>query len=443
MNVLIITHYIAPAQAVASVRWTKISKYLKKHEDVKITILTDRKNYTEDNCGMPKYKKDDLLSEDMKVFDEYLEFEYDSFYQKYKKALYQFKKSTNRDMEYHKNSVSNNEKVGFARRVKIFESFLRVDFWENHHIANAFYKRIKGELSQYDVVISTFSPAWTHLVASKIKKKKPQLYWVADFRDSYADDIADSKIAFNYHKKFVSKCCGKADVLFKVNEELVLFEKPNQKTMTITNGYDLDEKPVRIKPDKFSMVFTGLITGDERDFTTLFKAVRELADEGEINLCDMVFRYAGQSGKIFKEQAKTHMMDDYVVDCGLVSRSESLNMQASAAILLMANPNTTVLKCEWSGKMYEYMMAEKPIIYMVAGNVPYSLPSRNIGKIGGFCYEKIRHEELYYQLKVYILKCYKEWKLNGDILPAVDEKYVQNYSYELIAEKIYKLLKSM
>lgn len=441
MNILIISHYIAPIQAVASIRWTKITKYLKReHEDINITIVTDEKNFEDVKSGIPLSKVDPLLQEDEKNFDDVIEVPYGKLYKIYKKLLYSYKIKKNKNIEYHKNSIQSvGVKKGFKQRIKEAESFFRVDYIENRVLARRICKGIEHP-EQYDVVISTYSPAWTHLVAKKIKARNSNVMWIADFRDSYADDIADCPLAFKYHKNFVRKHCIKADVLTRINDELVLFEEKFQKTETVYNGYDLDEKTKRITPKRFSFTYTGILEGDERNFSELFHAVKELIDENIILKDDIEFSYAGTSGSVFTSQAEKYQMEQYVHDYGLLKREDAIRLQNESLFLLMANANTETLKCEWSGKMYEYMMAEKPIIYFVAGTVPYSLPSKNIDKLGGCCYEYLRHEELYPQLKNYIKSKYTEWKENGDVTLKRDAEYVEMFSYSNIAGRIWKII---
>ena len=46
MKVLLIAEYIAPVNAIASIRWTKISKYLVLHHQASIDLLTNEKNFS-------------------------------------------------------------------------------------------------------------------------------------------------------------------------------------------------------------------------------------------------------------------------------------------------------------------------------------------------------------------------------------------------------------
>lgn len=90
--------------------------------------------------------------------------------------------------------------------------------------------------------------------------------------------------------------------------------------------------------------------------------------------------------------------------------------------------------------MYEYMMAQKPIIYMMAGDEPDSLPSRDMEKLGGICYEQCRHEETYVLLKNYIIQKYSEWKDTGNVTIEGDIDYRNKYAYPVIAEQVWTLV---
>ena len=66
MKILIVSEYIAPLQAIASIRWTKIAKYLKiSHSNIHITVLTNEKIFDGNN-----QRKDLILEKDMCFFYE-------------------------------------------------------------------------------------------------------------------------------------------------------------------------------------------------------------------------------------------------------------------------------------------------------------------------------------------------------------------------------------
>lgn len=99
--------------------------------------------------------------------------------------------------------------------------------------------------------------------------------------------------------------------------------------------------------------------------------------------------------------------------------------------------------CAWTGKMYEYMMSQKPIVYVVNGNIPHSFPSKYMERLGGVCYEASRHEETYPDLKAYILSKYREWEETGNVTVVQDREYIEKYSYKVIAEQVWEILNNL
>ena len=72
VTLLIISEYIAPVQAIASIRWTKIAKYLKRdNEEISITVLSNEKNYDNPENLLPLCRKDSLLEQDSSIFTIY------------------------------------------------------------------------------------------------------------------------------------------------------------------------------------------------------------------------------------------------------------------------------------------------------------------------------------------------------------------------------------
>lgn len=92
---------------------------------------------------------------------------------------------------------------------------------------------------------------------------------------------------------------------------------------------------------------------------------------------------------------------------------------------------------------HEYMMSQKPIVYVVNGNIPHSFPSKYMERLGGVCYEASRHEETYPDLKAYILSKYREWEETGNVTVVQDREYIEKYSYKVIAEQVWEILNNL
>lgn len=435
MRILIISEYIAPLQAIASLRWTKIAKYIKiYHPETEITILTNQKFFEKTHQNGSFQRKDPLLEKDMQAFDEYLQFSNGFFAELYERI----KKNGGQKLRQYALVNSYIPQKNWKTGIK------KAAFSAVHDLRDySLYLQAKSVLKKtadYDAVISTYGPAWPHRLAAHFKRQRPQVQWIADFRDPYAKDM-DDPISYQRHKRFTMKYCAGVDKVLRVTEGLETHTPSAIPILTVPNGFDPAEKLTPVAPKKFAMVFTGLLYGEMRDIGIVCKVLRELCEEKKLNREDVEVSYAGPDGELALELARRYSAESFLHNYGVLSREKSLAMQQNAAILLQLNWNTKTEKCSWSGKMYEYMMAEKPIIYFVTGDVPYSEPSHEIYHLGGYCYEQCRHEETYLGMKNYILEKYQEWKATGNVSVKQEKDYIEQYSYPHIAEQVYRLFK--
>lgn len=436
-KILIISEYFAPVQEIASIRWTKIAKYLKSGHDVEITVLTNKKNYFDKKLEIPISRKDILLEKELVMIDKVLEGDYGKLCILYYKIRNKLKGTEKNDkkMTEKRNDEMKKGKECFRDILSFWNNIIK-DFIMTRQVM----KMVSKSFFDFDVIISTCGPAWTHRIAEKLKKRNPKVFWIADFRDPYAKDD-DGFFSFHYHKNFVSKHCRNADVITRVNDKMQLFEKEGQRVVTIHNGYDPEEALSPVSPDKFRMVYTGFLYDGKRKLNPVFLAVKDLIKEGKIAQEDILFEYAGSSEMTFMDQAVQCGMQGQVEKHGVVERKKALEMQRKSAVLLQSAWNTKLERVEWTGKMYEYMMAGKPIVYMVSGDEPYSLPSKLMPKLGGVCYEECRHDETFPALKQYILGKYQEWKKTGNVTIQADKEYIRKFAYPQIAEKVWDLMK--
>lgn len=429
MKILIVSEYIAPLQAIASIRWTKIAKYLKiSHSNIHITVLTNEKIFDGNN-----QRKDLMLEKDMCFFDEYWQLSKSNMLKKYEAI----KKKNSSSVSAIQIEIQQCSSKGSLVQILKKEGLLGVRDIKEKILFSQAKQFLKDRQFDFDVVISTYGPAWPHLVAERIKKKHPSIFWLADFRDPYAKDT-DGPFSFRRHNSFVKHHCIAADVITRVTDDLYLNEPENAVVKMLPNGYDPEEALAPLPPRDFTIVFTGALYGERRDIGVVCKAVKELVLEQKIDGVKVL--YAGPDGELGRKIACRYDAQEYLQDLGALKRTDALKLQQNAAILLQLNWNTKAERCQWSGKMYEYMMMRKPIIFVVTGDEPYSFPSYNMSKLGGICYEQCRHKETYPLLKQYILDKYEEWKRTGNVSVQRDEEYVQQYSYANIAESVWKLI---
>lgn len=429
MKILIISEYIAPKQTIGSVRWTKIAKYLKKNHGIDIDVLTTKN---------VEWDEDKLLINDMSNFSDYGVFNKDIvstaltkyFNQKSQKGwihntLNVSISSQQKEDEYEQDTLKH--------RIRVFLQ----EFGMRATARKAFTK-YKEMNKQYDVIISSYGPIWCHLVAHKIKNSNEKAYWLADFRDIFAGNKYESRRDFERHRRFAGQFLNKANIITKVAPDVDLYENNSQKVIVLPNGYDLEEAVGALPPEKFSFVYTGTMYEGETELIPIFQAISELVESSQLDKKDIVIEYAGRSSWLFNHQIQASSTNIAVIDHGSVPREQALELQQKSAILMQASSYDTKFKPLWTGKMFEYMMIKKPIIYALK-TTEHSRIADEMHYIGGMVYESCYPDSIE-SIKKYIIEKYKQWKITGDVSIEQDIQYVASFSYEHISEEVWKII---
>ena len=94
-----------------------------------------------------------------------------------------------------------------------------------------------------------------------------------------------------------------------------------------------------------------------------------------------------------------------------------------------------------SGKFYECLAAQKPILACVSGDDPNSMMKEEIAKGDlGFCYESACACTDRPALRSFLLQAYSQWKHEGGVAYHPNTEYVQAYSYENLGKKVDLLI---
>lgn len=436
MRILLICDAIAPLQGIASIRWTKIAKYLKETHgnDVIIDVLTNKKNYDDPNSSLRLYPKDILLEKDMRYFDNYFDVVVTNglrFANWYKRKVIGKDRHFITGTDVARHSIKMRLKARIRTTYETYYSYV---------VCRALWSFIKEKVDQYDVIISSYNPIWPFMLAYKMKSHNFKIKWIADFRDTCGRDNIDMAGYAPWHRNYVMNRSYLADVVLHVDDFINTYTNKSVKDYTVTNGYDPEEATAPQRPERFELVYTGSIYGNQQDFSVVYKVINELIYDEEVDKEKIRVIYAGRYGEQAQIMSEEQGGTGYFVNLSEVSRYKVHELQRKAAILIQAAFNIEGDNCAWTGKMYEYMMAQKPIVYIVNGNKPYSLPSKYMESLGGVCYENSRHEETYPELKKYIKEKYDEWVQTGNIKITQDRQYVERYSYRAIAEQVWMII---
>jgi glycosyltransferase involved in cell wall biosynthesis len=219
-----------------------------------------------------------------------------------------------------------------------------------------------------DVVLTTSPPSSVHLVGAAVKKTTGAR-WVADLRDSLvAHPHRRAESAAVRAKEKVDHAVARlvarsADAITCVSdaiaEETRGFE-PRGRVVTISNGCDFDDfAGLAYSPGpRFRITHTGSFFGkrDPRPFLTA------LAESG----LDVEARFVGDFRSSDRVWAEGLGLGDRLRLIPYAPRQEALELQRDSDALLLLIPEAGGRgKGVLSGKVFEYLAAERPILAAV------------------------------------------------------------------------------
>ncbi len=442
MRILIVAPIFSPSNRIAAIRLTKFAKYLQRfgHE---VTVIMSKSENTE--------VEDAILKQDVKDLTSIIALDNSRRYY----AIYRFVYGA-----YKKGSASSAGSVaqrssGGTQTAKSgIKSFIKqtvrrwMGLYKDHDFAKQAKRYLKKNHLAVDSMLSTYGPFSGHLIGLYYKKKHPQVQWVADFRD-IVEFIWEKGPAGFFAKRFLRKTAKHADTMICVSDgvQKILSAETKSKILVINNGYDgedtscLSDKGPHSNPC-LQICYSGAVYG-LRDISPLFHGIHALAQAGEIDLGHVQLHYAGGYAAEVDRLAAQYKLEDIIVHHGFIPRQESLQLQRSSDILLLASWNTPDEQGILTGKFLEYIMHKKPVISLVSGSVPNSELKRITQEANlGFCYEEAAKEEDMDGLKAYLAHAYHAVMNNQPIQPNIREECLEKYSYAELSRQVEKLLRS-
>ena len=219
-----------------------------------------------------------------------------------------------------------------------------------------------------DVVLTTSPPNSIHLVGAAVQKATGAR-WVADLRDSLASH------PHRRHESLAVRAKGKvdegvarlvarrADAIVAAAEAIAEEARtldPRGEVVTIANGCDFDDfAGLEYRPTgRFRITHTGSFFGkrDPRPF------LQALADSG----LDVVARFVGDFRSSDREWAESLGLGDRLELIPYAPRAEALRLQRDSDALLLLIPEAGGRgRGVLSGKVFEYLAAERPILAAV------------------------------------------------------------------------------
>lgn len=289
-----------------------------------------------------------------------------------------------------------------------------------------------------DAIISSFSPATCNLIAKELSQKY-DIPWIADYRDLWTNShyypfsplrrLVDTRLekkTLSYASAITIVSQDLAEKLQELHHHLPIY--------VVENGFDPDQKENNHSTltEQFSIVYTGSLYQGKRDPENLFKALKELIKNREINPKSISVDFYGYGEDWLHKDINRFNLRKIVKVHGTISRLESIKNQKSAQMLLLLTMNNPLDKGVYTGKLFDYLAAKRPILSI------------------GYKYCAIKdlleqtkagiHVSEVAEIKKEIKNAYSNYLSNGCVPYNGIDREIKKYSHEEMAKKFVNVL---
>ena len=291
-----------------------------------------------------------------------------------------------------------------------------------------------------DVIISTGPPHSMHLIAQQLKESF-DIPWMADFRDPWTDlyynkEFFQLGFAKRKNKRLEEKVLKSADVVVTVGNELKkYFERFNSNVEVIPNGFDDEvehDEEIELS-QKFSLSYIGLLPKSSLP-TNLLMAIQCLIDENSDFKNDIELNFIGDIHESVSALIHELQLSNYVNFFGYVPHKDAIKYQKSAQVLLVLIPNVYGNKGIITGKVFEYMAANRPILALgpINGDLQSILTNSNAGTI-------IDYDD-YVKIKSVLIELYTKFKTQK---LAITSKGIEKYHRRNLTKQLAAIIKQI
>ncbi len=287
------------------------------------------------------------------------------------------------------------------------------------------YRRAVRRIEQegIQIILSSHHPFSDHIIAWLLKRKFPQLTWIADFRDIRREQTRALNSRPDGNGAIEERLLKKADIVTTVSHGLKRFlEQWHDQVYVLYNGFDhIPESIAPVVQQFFTLSYTGSIYPDLQDASPLFRSLQELITAGEIDRERLQFVTSGPDDVYWRDLAYRFELTDVLIHKGLVKRKEALAQQKQSHINVLLSWNYPTLKGILTSKLFEYLRIRRPIFALINGEIDPEFEG---------IFEQARCGEIFYtsdenlrsDLKESLKYYYNRWLHSSD-WPAVSDAW--------------------
>ncbi|HRB72845.1 MAG TPA: glycosyltransferase family 4 protein [Flavobacterium sp.] len=423
-KVLIVTYYWPPAGGPGVQRWLKFVKYLPEFGVEPIVYIPENPTYPLQDPKLLDEVPQGVTVLKKKITEPYA---WASVFSK------------NKTKKISSGIIPNKKKQSFLERLmlwtrgNLFIPDARV-LWVKPSVA--YLQRYIKE-NGIDTVITTGPPHSLHLIGMHLKEKTG-IRWVADFRDpwttiGYHKALKLSDYAAQKHKDLERKVMQEADFLLVTSQTTQKeFEAITSKPIhVITNGYDVENVNRLPLDEKFSLAHIGSFLS-ERNPRILWKALSELIKEEPGFKEHFELKLIGATSQEVLETIEEFRLSPYVNNLGYVSHQEAVQQQRSSQVLLLVEIDSEETKSIIPGKLFEYMVSERPILAIGPEDADFAgiIKQTNTGVFALYDNKDLVKETLLSYYRLYLTQNLKVYPVG-----------LQQYSRRNLTKQLADLLK--
>ncbi|MBE0391354.1 glycosyltransferase family 4 protein [Flavobacterium sp. PL002] len=353
-KILIITYYWPPAGGPGVQRWLKFVKYLPDFNFQPIVYIPENPTYPIIDNDLLNQVSEKAIVLKHKIFEPY---QLASFFSK------------NKTKKISSGIIPNQKKQSFLDKVflwirgNLFIPDARV-FWVKPSVVYLEKYIVDNNI---DTIITSGPPHSLHLIGLKLKQKTG-VKWFADFRDpwttiGYHKSLRLSKYAAKKHKQLEKQVMNTADEIIVTSKTTKTeFQAITTKPITvITNGYDVEPVISKALDTKFSLAHIGSFLSD-RNPIILWESIQELLAEIPTFKDDLQIKLIGAISQEVLTTIAQFGLNNYLNNLGYVSHSEAIEHQKKSQVLLLIEIDSRDTKSIIPGKLFEYMVSNRPIV---------------------------------------------------------------------------------
>jgi glycosyltransferase involved in cell wall biosynthesis len=353
-KLLIITYYWPPAGGPGVQRWLKFVKYLPDFDIQPIVYIPENPTYPLTDKALQNEVSDKVIILKQTIFEPY---QLAAFFSKKKT------KKISSGIIPNKKKQSFLEKIFLWIRGNIFIPDARV-FWVKPSV-----KYLKKYIQENDIetIVTSGPPHSLHLIGLQLKQEL-DIKWFADFRDpwttiGYHKSLRLSKFAAAKHKQLEQKVLNSADQIIVTSKTTKTeFQAITSKPITvITNGYDTENGSNQALDAKFTLAHIGSFLS-ERNPLILWESLAELGNEVPGFKSHIELKLIGAVSQEVLESIMEFGLNPYLNNLGYVSHAEAVVHQRKSQVLLLIEIDSEDTKSIIPGKLFEYMVSNRPII---------------------------------------------------------------------------------